>query len=159
MRIQAVIIMGIVGVFAGWSLSSCTVAPVDVKDPNLVPYTIINGNSIPKSLTGKKGDPAEGRKVAINTKKGNCLACHELPIPEEQFHGKIGPNLHNVGSKFSEGILRMRLVNSKVIKPGTVMPAFYRTEGLYIVRKDLIGKPILTAEEIEDLVAYLVSIK
>jgi len=159
MRIQAVIIMGIVGVVAGWALSSCTVAPVEVKEPNLVPYTIIEGNAIPKSLTGKKGDPAEGKKLAINTRKGNCLACHELPIPEEQFHGKIGPNLHHVGSKFSEGVIRLRLVNPKVVKPDTVMPAFYRVEGLNIVRKDLIGKPMLSAEEIENLVAYLISVK
>ncbi|MDH4247301.1 MAG: sulfur oxidation c-type cytochrome SoxX [Deltaproteobacteria bacterium] len=159
MRIQAVIMMGIVGAMGVWALSSCSTAPVTVKETNLVPYTIVNKNSIPQSLTGKKGDPAEGRKLAINKRKGNCLACHELPIPEEQFHGKIGPNLHNVGSKYSEGILRLRLVNPKVVKPDSVMPAFYRVDGLNIVRKDLIGKPMLSAEEIEDLVAYLTSIK
>lgn len=119
---------------------------------------IVNG-TVPKSLTGKPGDPAAGKKAAINMKKGNCLACHEMPIPEQQFHGKTGPSLMGIGSRQDEATLRMRLVDSKVINPDTMMPSFYKTEGLHRVAKDFVGKTVLEAQEVEDIVAYLLTIK
>ncbi len=111
------------------------------------------------SLTGKPGDPANGRKLAAARKKGNCLACHVMPIPEEQFHGAIGPDLHGVGERLTEGEIRMRVVNPKTVNPDTIMPAFYRVDGLHRVKKEFVDKPILTAQEVEDLVAYLVTLK
>lgn len=119
---------------------------------------IVNG-TIPKSLTGKPGDPAKGKKVAINMKKGNCLACHEMPIPEEQFHGKTGPSLMGVGKRLDAATLRMRLVDSKVINPDTMMPSFFKTKDLHRVAKDFEGKTVLEAQEVEDIVAYLLTIK
>jgi sulfur-oxidizing protein SoxX len=110
-------------------------------------------------LTGEPGDAVRGREVAINRKKGNCLACHKLPVPEQPFHGETGPDLAGIGGARSEGELRLRVVNPKVLNPDTMMPAFYRTEGLHRVMKDFDGKTILSAQEVEDVVAYLMTLK
>lgn len=109
------------------------------------------------SLTGKPGDPAKGRQAVI--KKGTCLSCHHLPIPEEPDHGKVGPELLGVASRLTEGELRQRVVDPKVVNPDTIMMAFHKTEGLRQVAKAWEGKPILTAEEVEDVVAYLMTLK
>jgi sulfur-oxidizing protein SoxX len=133
--------------------------PVKAPAGELVKFAVVDGHSIPKSLTGKPGDPVKGRAVVINRKQGNCLACHDMPIPEQPYHGKIGPDLTGVGSRLTEGELRLRIVNPKYANPHTIMPAFYRTEGLYRVAKKFQGKPMLTAEQVEDVVAYLKTLK
>ena len=125
----------------------------------LMSYEIVDDNSIPKSLTGAPGDAVKGRAVAIDRKLGNCLACHQMPIPEQPFHGETGPDLAGVADRYSEGELRLRVVNPKVINPATMMPAFYRAEGLNRVMKKFQGKPMLTAEQVEDIVAYLMTLK
>jgi len=122
-------------------------------------YEIVDDTSIPKSLTGKPGDPAMGRKLAINRKKGNCLACHVMPISEQQFHGNLGPSLVGVGERYDEGELRLRVVDAKVVNPDTTMPAFYRSSGLHRVLKKFQGKTILAAQDVEDIVAYLKTLK
>jgi sulfur-oxidizing protein SoxX len=105
------------------------------------------------------GDAVKGRKLAINRKKGNCLACHSMPIPEQQFHGETGPSLYGVGNRLSEGELRMQIVNSKVTNEDTMMPAFYRTFGYNSPLKKFVGKTILSTQEVEDIVAYLLTLK
>lgn len=125
----------------------------------LVAYKVIDESSIPQSLTGEAGDPLRGREVAINRKLGNCLACHKMPIPEQQFHGEVGPDLSEVADSLSEGELRLRVVNPKLMNPETLMPAFYQTEGLHRVMKKFQGKTLLTAEQVEDVVAYLMTLK
>lgn len=127
--------------------------------PELMKYKIVDEHAIPKSLTGKAGDPANGRKVAIHRKKGNCLACHSMPIPEQQFHGNIGPDLAGVASRYSEGELRLRLVNPKVVNEDTIMPAFYKNDGYTAVLKKFKGKTVISAQEVEDIVAYLMTLK
>lgn len=134
-------------------------ASVVVRDPGLVSYTIVDDNSIPKSLTGKSGDPANGRKLAINRKKGNCLACHAMPIPEQQFHGETAPSLYGVGNRLSAGELRLQIVNSKVTNEDTMMPSFYRTFGFNRPLKKFVGRSILEAQDVEDIVAYLLTLK
>lgn len=134
-------------------------APANVAANELVKFKIVNGSSIPDSLTGKAGDPVMGRKTAINRKKGNCLACHALPAPEQPYHGEVGPDLNEVAGRLSEGEIRLRIVNPKYSNPATIMPAFYKTEGLHMVQKKWQGKPMLTAEEVEDIVAYLMTLK
>ncbi len=84
---------------------------VAVQAAELVKYGIVGGESIAKSLTGKPGDPAAGRKAAVATKLGNCLACHVMPVPEQPFHGEVGPDLNGVGSRYSVGELRLRAVD------------------------------------------------
>lgn len=122
-------------------------------------FKVVDGVSIPKPLTAKRGDPVRGRAVAINRKQGNCLACHILPIPEQPFHGEVGPDLSQVAGVYGEGELRLRVVNPKVVNPDTIMPAFYRTDGLNRVMKKFHGKTILSAQQVEDVVAYLLTLK
>lgn len=126
----------------------------------VVPYEIVDGHSIPRSLTGKPGDPEAGRKVFVNRKQGNCLGCHEVAeLESELFHGEVGPSLDGVADRYTEGELRLRVVDPKHINPETIMPAFYVTEGLHRVAKDFVGKPILSADQVEDVVAYLLTLK
>lgn len=120
---------------------------------------VVKNDAIAASLTGKKGDPVVGRNVAINRRQGNCLACHKMPIPEQPYHGKTGPNLAGVGSRYKEGELRLRVVNSKKINEATMMPGYYRTEGLHRVQKKWRGKTILSAQQVEDVVAYLMTLR
>lgn len=124
-----------------------------------VSYDVVDGISIPKSLTGQPGDAARGREVAIDRKLGNCLACHKLPIPEQPFHGEVGPNLAGIGGVLSEGELRLRVVDPKVLNPDTMMPAFYRSSGLHRVMDKFEGKTILSAQDVEDVIAYLMTLK
>lgn len=131
----------------------------DAASKKLVMYKIVDGHSIPKSLTDKPGDPTNGRKVAIHRKKGNCLACHQMPIPEQQFHGNIGPDLAGVASRYTEAELRLRVVNPKVVNEDTIMPAFYKNDGFNAVHKKFKGKTVLSAQEVEDVVAYLKTLK
>jgi sulfur-oxidizing protein SoxX len=134
-------------------------APANVAAQEMVKFSIVGGNSIPDSLTGKAGDPVKGRAVAIHRKKGNCLACHTIPAPEQPYHGEVGPELNGVAGRLSEGEIRLRIVNPKYANPGTIMPAFYRNDGLHRVAKKWQGKTMLTAEEVEDVVAYLMTLK
>lgn len=124
---------------------------------NAAEYTVVD-ETIPASLTGKPGDPVAGKKAAIHRKKGNCLACHVMPIPEEQFHGEVGPDLSDVGDNYSEAELRMRLVNPKILNPETIMPSFL-TPGTHDVLKKFVGKTILKPQEVEDIIAYLMTLK
>ncbi len=125
----------------------------------LVQFAVKDSNSIPQSLTGQPGNPESGRKVAIDRKKGNCLACHVMPVPEQPFHGEVGPDLTGVGSRYDAGELRLRIVNPKFANPDTIMPAFYRADGLHRVLKGFEGKTMLSAQQVEDVVAYLVTLK
>jgi sulfur-oxidizing protein SoxX len=128
-----------------------------VTSANAAEYTVVD-NTIPASLTGKAGDPVAGKELAVQRKKGNCLACHVMPIPEEQFHGEVGPDLSNVGSNYTEAELRMRLVDPKVLNPDTIMPAFLKP-GTHDVLKKFKGKTIIKAQDIEDIIAYLMTLK
>ncbi len=126
----------------------------------LVKYTINTSNySIPETLSSQSGNPERGREVAIDRRKGNCLACHQMPIPEQPFHGKIGPPLFGVGSRYTADQLRLRIVNPKLLNPMSIMPAFYKADGFERVMDKFKGKTILSGQEIEDIVAYLQTLK
>ncbi|MEK9672584.1 MAG: sulfur oxidation c-type cytochrome SoxX [Rhodospirillaceae bacterium] len=131
----------------------------DKKEMKTIEYKVVDKSSIPASLTGKPGDPANGKKVVIDRKKGNCLACHVMPIPEQAYHGNIGPELNGVGKRYSAGELRLRIVNPKVINSETIMPAFYKNDGFHRVLKKFKGKTIISAQDVEDVVAYLMTLK
>jgi sulfur-oxidizing protein SoxX len=124
----------------------------------LRPYTVV-GDAIPASLTGQKGDPARGRAIVGNRQVGLCLLCHRGPFPEEKFQGTVAPDLAGAGRRWSEGQLRWRIVDSRRLNPDTIMPSYYRIDGLARVAANFAGKPILTAEQIEDVVAYLTSLR
>lgn len=126
----------------------------------LVAYEVVDGMSIPEPLTGSPGDPDKGRETFIDRKLGNCLGCHAVSeLEAEPFHGEVGPPLDGVADIYEEGELRLRVVNPKAFNPDTIMPGFYVTEGLHRVMEDFAGKPILTAEQVEDIVAYLMTLK
>jgi L-cysteine S-thiosulfotransferase len=114
---------------------------------------------IPASLTGRKGDPARGRAIVTNRQVGLCLLCHSGPFPEERFQGNLAPDLAGAGKRWSEGQLRLRIVDSSRINPATIMPAYHRTEGLVRVAPAWSGKPVLSAEQIEDVVAFLTTLR
>jgi L-cysteine S-thiosulfotransferase len=110
-------------------------------------------------LTDRPGDPARGREIVLDPARGNCLICHPMPIAEAEFHGDVGPDLAGVGSRYSAGEIRLRVVDAKRLNPDSVMPAYHRAEGLHRVLKEYRGKPILTRQEVEDVVAYLMTLK
>ena len=116
-------------------------------------------DALPTSLTGGKGDPARGRAIVTNRQVGLCLLCHSGPFPEERFQGNLAPDLKGAGTRWNEGQLRLRIADSSRINPATIMPAYHRTEGLTRVAPAYRGKPILTAEQIEDVVAFLTTLK
>jgi sulfur-oxidizing protein SoxX len=116
-------------------------------------------DSIPASLTGAKGDPARGRAIVTNRQVGLCLLCHSGPFPEERFQGNLAPDLAGAGKRSTEGQLRLRIADSSRINPATIMPAYHRSDGLTRVAPMWRGKPILTAEQIEDVVAFLITLQ
>ena len=124
----------------------------------LRPYTV-TGDAIPQSLTGAPGDAERGLKIVTNRQVGLCLLCHSGPYSEERFQGTMAPDLSGAGSRWNEGQLRLRIVDASRVNPDTIMPPYYRVDGLNRVAAGFRGKPILTAEQIEDVVAYLVTLK
>jgi len=133
--------------------TACTPAAADP----LQPYEIV-GDAIPRPLTGKPGDPVQGRAVLVR-RESTCLLCHSGPFPDQRFQGDLSPDLTGVGSRWTEGQLRLRMVDAAHFNPDTIMPSFYRIDGLTRVAPNLRGKPILTAQEIEDVVAFLMTLK
>jgi sulfur-oxidizing protein SoxX len=123
----------------------------------LRPYIVV-GDAIPESLTGVPGDATRGRALVVD-RTSTCILCHSGPFPEQKFQGDLAPSLAGAGSRWSEGQLRLRLVDGSDLNPATIMPSFYRLEGLVRVGQTWRGRPILSAEQIEDIVAYLASLR
>jgi sulfur-oxidizing protein SoxX len=121
-------------------------------------YTVV-GDAIPAPLAGAKGESARGRAIVVNRQVGLCLLCHSGPFPEERFQGTIGPDLNGVAKRLSEGQIRLRIVAPERLNPATIMPAYFRTEGLTRVAPAFRGQPVLTAGEIEDVVAFLLTLR
>ena len=124
----------------------------------LRPFAIV-GDAIPASLTGAPGDPARGRAIVLDRQTGLCLLCHSGPFPETRFQGNLAPSLAGAGARWSEGQLRLRIVDARRLNPDTIMPPYYRVDGLSGVAKAYVGKPVLSADQIEDVVAYLMTLK
>ena len=116
-------------------------------------------DSIDKPLTEVPGDAARGRAIVANRQVGLCLLCHTGPVPEERFQGTLAPSLEGAGSRWSEGQLRLRIVDSKRLNPGLMMPSYGRSEGFTRVGSAWQHKPVLAPQQIEDVVAYLRSLK
>lgn len=136
-------------------------APLIAQSPSrtpLVPFEVV-GDAIPASLTGVPGDAARGRAIVVDRQSGMCLLCHAGPFPEERFQGTIGPDLRGVGVRLDEAQLRLRIVDARLAQAGTTMPSYYRVEGLTRVGTAWRGRPILSAQQVEDVVALLASLK
>jgi|YNPMSStandDraft_2_1061718.scaffolds.fasta_scaffold00227_10 sulfur-oxidizing protein SoxX len=134
------------------------VARADAAQPaQLVPYRVVDG-AIPEPLTETPGDPERGLALVLNRSKGNCVTCHKMPVKAD-FQGDLGPPLEGVASRWSPGELRLRIVDSKQINPDSNMPSYSGLEGLNAVRRDWVGKTMLTAQEVEDVLAFLLTLK
>lgn len=121
---------------------------------------VAENGSIAAPIGGKRGDAARGRALSFDRGKGNCIACHALPIAEAEFPGEIGPPLIGVGERLTEGQIRLRVVDARQFNPNTIMPGYYRhPKHFNHVKKKFRGKTLLSAQEIEDLVAYLVTLR
>jgi sulfur-oxidizing protein SoxX len=120
----------------------------------------VTNYAIEKPLCGYIGDAKRGKAIASDGSRGNCLACHQLPIDGIEAYGTIGPPLQGVGSRLTEGFIRLRVVDTRHISPMSIMPGFYRDPSL-INRpgKSYIGRTFLTAQQVEDVIAYLVTLK
>jgi L-cysteine S-thiosulfotransferase len=131
--------------------------PCAASEAALQTYAIV-GDAIPQSLTGMPGDVTRGRALVVD-RVNTCILCHNGPFAEVKFQGDLAPGLGGAGGRWSEGQLRLRLVDASRLNPATIMPSYYRVDGLDRVGPAWRDKPILSAEQIEDMVAYLASLR
>jgi len=139
-------------------VATALVATAASAQEELRPFTVV-GDTIPASLTGAPGDAERGMKIVTNRQVGLCLLCHAGPYPQERFQGTMAPDLTGAGARWNEGQLRLRMVDAARINPETIMPPYYRADGLTRVAPGFRGKTILSAEQIEDVVAYLMTLR
>lgn len=142
---------------SAWLAAAAFALPGAADEQGLRAYVVF-GDGIPTSLTGMPGDAARGRALVLE-RASTCILCHSGPFPEAKFQGDLAPSLAGAGSRWSEGQLRLRLVDASRLNPATIMPSYYRLEGLVRVGATWRGKPMLSAEQIEDMVAYLATLR
>lgn len=138
-----------------WSLAACFV----LTAPFVAQAQQVDGEVIVDSLSGAPGDPTRGRLIVLSRQSGLCILCHSGPFPEERFQGNLAPDLSLSAAKLSEGQLRARIVDASRFNPNTIMPAYFRKDHGSRIAPQFANKTILTAQEIEDVVAFLVSLK
>jgi sulfur-oxidizing protein SoxX len=131
--------------------------PAAARCDALRPYAVVD-DAIVASLTGNPGDPARGRAIVVN-RQFTCLLCHSGPFAEKRFQGDLAPSLAGTGARWTEAQLRLRVVDAARLNAATIMPSYYRIDGLHRVGEAWSGKPILSAEQVEDVVAYLATLR
>jgi L-cysteine S-thiosulfotransferase len=137
-------------------LSAICAGPVAAQEP--VPYAVV-GDAIPQPLTATPGEAGRGRAIVASRSVGLCLLCHGAPIAEERFQGDLAPSLAGAGTRWTAAQLRLRVVDGSHLNPDTIMPPYYRTAGLQRVARPFAGRTILSAQQVEDVVAYLTTLK
>jgi sulfur-oxidizing protein SoxX len=142
---------------SAWLALATLALPGAAGAQGLVNYTVV-GEAIPESLTGAPGDAARGRALVLE-RSSTCILCHSGPFPETKFQGDLAPSLAGAGSRWQSGELRLRLVDASRLNPATIMPSYYQVDGLVRVGPAWRGKPILSADQIEDIVTYLASLR
>jgi sulfur-oxidizing protein SoxX len=133
------------------------VALLSAADAQTLAPTRIVGDGIPDSLTGAPGDATRGRALVLD-RSTTCILCHSGPFGT-RFQDDLAPSLAGAGNRWSAAQLRLRLVDAAHFNPDTIMPSYYRVDGLTRVSRNFAGKPILAADQIEDIVAYLATLK
>ena len=146
-----------ISIAGAWLAAAAFALPCAADEAGLRTYAVV-GDAIPESLTGVAGDPTRGHALVLD-RTSTCILCHSGPFAEARFQGDLAPSLTGAGSRWSEGQLRLRLVDASRLNPTTIMPSYYRVDGLVRVGAPWRGKPILSAEQIEDLVAYLSTLR
>jgi sulfur-oxidizing protein SoxX len=139
------------------ALTAALALPCTARADALAPYKIV-GDGIPDSLTGAPGDAERGRALVLD-RGSTCILCHSGPFRETRFQGDLAPDLSGSGNRWSISQLRLRLVDASRLNPETIMPSYYRVDSLDGVSRNFVGKPILTATQIEDIVAYLATLR
>lgn len=157
MTLASILMWGDAPLAAAAQDARASAGPPDARG-GLETYRVV-GDSIPDPLGGMRGDAASGQRIVVDREVGNCLICHAAPNLDEPFQGEIGPPLAGVGSRLSEGQIRLRLVDQSRLNPATLMPPYYRIHGLINVAPQYRGRPALTAQQVEDVVAYLASLR
>jgi len=140
------------------AVATTAALPAIAQANALMPYSIV-GDSVPEPLGGLTGDAARGERLVLDRSIGNCLICHKVPVPSEPFMGELGPDLSGVGARLNAAQIRLRLIDQARLNPRTLMPPNYRVDGLTRVAERYRGKPVLDAQQIEDVVAYLASLR
>jgi len=130
-----------------------TAAAQDIVRPAIV------GDAIPQPLTAQPGDAQRGRAIVANRQAGLCLLCHRAPVPEERFQGDLAPDLAGVGGRYTTAQLRLRVVDPRQVNPASFMPAFHGADNPSRIGAAWAGKPILQAQQVEDVVAYLATLR
>jgi L-cysteine S-thiosulfotransferase len=139
-------------------IPAALIAEAASSESTLLPY-VVSGDAVLKPLGELKGEAGRGEEIVRDRRIGNCLICHQFPFKDEPFQGEIGPALTGIGTRLTAGEIRLRLIDESVLNTGTVMPPYYRVEKLTNVAPQYAGMPGLTAQQIEDVVAYLASLK
>jgi len=124
----------------------------------VVPYVVV-GDAVPRPLTEAPGDPARGRAIVADRQLGLCLLCHAGPFPEERSQGDLAPDLAGAGSRWSDGQLRLRVVDARRLNAASIMPSYHVASDGVRVGAAWRGKPILDAQQVEDVVAYLATLR
>jgi L-cysteine S-thiosulfotransferase len=119
---------------------------------------VITGDSIFESLSTEPGNPVRGRAIVASRQTGLCLLCHSGPFPEERFQGNLAPELRASAARLNAPQLRVRIVNAAHFNPQTIMPAYFETSHLHRVAPKFVGQTILSGQEIEDVVAFLMTL-
>jgi L-cysteine S-thiosulfotransferase len=132
--------------------------PARAADAAIAAYEIV-GDAIPAPLAGRVGDAERGRRLAVDREAGNCLVCHQIPVTGEPSPGDLAPSLAGVGRRLDKGQMRLRLVDQSLLNPATLMPPYHRVEGLTRVAARYRGKPVFSAQDIEDVVAWLATLE
>ncbi|WP_340692907.1 sulfur oxidation c-type cytochrome SoxX [Hyphomonas sp.] len=145
---------GTIAVLTCLLTAACTPDSSHLVSPNQ-----IDGDSIPLPLADTITDAAHGKALFVSRDGGHCVLCHQVAGLEAEFQGDVGPALTGIGSRLSPGQLRLRVVDYEQVRPGVLMPSYYRTHDLYQVSNAHEGEPVLSAEDVEDLIAYLSSLK
>ena len=127
--------------------------------PRPLPPLAVVADAISQPLTDTPGDATRGRAIVADRQLGLCLLCHTGPFPEERFQGNLAPDLAGAGARWSAGQLRLRIADPRRLNPNALMPSYYRADGLVRVGRNWQGQPVLSAQQVEDVVAFLQTLK